>query len=101
MLDGYSKKSLVEKLGIKPGFRMFIIHEPTTYWKELGKLPEGSVVSKRLSSQFNFIHYFSTEQSELKKVFPSLKESIYRTRHQRRSVIKYRIEAVYNIRSCW
>jgi hypothetical protein len=76
MLDGYSKKSLVEKLGIKPGFRMFIIHEPTTYWKELGKLPEGSVVSKRLSSQFNFIHYFSTEQSELKKVFPSLKEKL-------------------------
>jgi hypothetical protein len=76
MPAGYSKKSLLDKLGIKSGFKIFVSHEPESYWKEVGKLPTSVVASKRLSPSLNFIHYFTTEKSDLKKIFPQFKKNL-------------------------
>ncbi len=40
-MAGYSGKSVVQKLGIKPGFRIFVGHAPAAYCDIVGALPEG------------------------------------------------------------
>lgn len=75
-MAGYSKKSLIEKLGIKPGYKIFVTHEPEKYWKELGKLPDEVVVTKKLTQGLNFIHYFTASTSELQKYFSELKKCL-------------------------
>jgi len=41
MPAGYSKKSLVDKLGIKDGFTIAIVGSPENYAATLGSLPSG------------------------------------------------------------
>jgi hypothetical protein len=36
-----SKRSLIEKLGIKDGFKIIFLNTPEDYDKTLGKLPKG------------------------------------------------------------
>jgi hypothetical protein len=76
MTAGYSKKSLVEKLGIKDGFAVSIIGAPENYAATLGKLPSNVKQSKKLKGPLDFLHFFCSQRSLLEDSFPALKGAL-------------------------
>lgn len=76
MTAGYSKKSLVEKLGIKDGATVSIINSPDNYKKTLGLLPSRVKKSSKLQTNSDFIQFFTRSKEELKSKFPILKKSL-------------------------
>jgi hypothetical protein len=74
MATGYSKKSLIKKLGIKEGFKIIILNPPEGYYQTLGSLPKGVFVSRTLKGPFDFIHFFARKRDELESKFTILKE---------------------------
>jgi len=79
-MAGYSKRSLVQKLGIKEGFRIALVNPPDNYSATLGPLPKGVVVTgpraMRRAASLDFIHLFSQERSDLEKRLSMLKQSM-------------------------
>ena len=73
---GYSKRSLVEKLGIKDGFAISIIGAPKDYAATLGRLPFGVKQSKRLAGPLDFIQFFCSKRAQLEADFPNLREAL-------------------------
>ena len=71
-MAGYSSRSLVEKLGIKPRTRIAIIDPPRGFRVTLGKLPEGVTVASRPSGVFPFIHVFTKSRVLLESKLPAL-----------------------------
>lgn len=72
-MAGYSKRSLVDKLGIKAGHKILFLNPPENYLQTLGPLPEGATVAAGLHSTIDVIQFFTTRQAELKQRFPDLK----------------------------
>lgn len=72
MPAGYSQRSLVEKLGIKPGTRIAIVDAPREYSKTLGKLPAGVTVANVARGPLPFIHFFVVDRTVLEKQLPAL-----------------------------
>jgi hypothetical protein len=64
---GYSATPLVQKLGIKPGARVFIAGAPDHYAELISPLPEGATISRRLTNRTDVIHLFASEQSKLER----------------------------------
>ena len=60
-MAGYSKRSLVEKLGIKPSTRVVVLSAPPTYASLLGALPAGSSLRSKLPAASGFIHKFGPD----------------------------------------
>lgn len=75
-MAGYSKRSLVDKLGIKPGYRIYIGNAPAGYDKTLGELPAKAAAAKSLKGPCDFIQFFTTEKSVLDTTFPKLKKNL-------------------------
>lgn len=73
---GYSKRSLVEKLGIKSGQRVAILHAPSDYVALLAPLPNQVVWLEELGEELDFIQFFTTSCQELAVRFPQLKASL-------------------------
>ena len=73
---GYSKRSLVEKLGIKAGQRIAILQSPPDYAATFGSLPDQVVWSDELGEALVFIHFFTTSRQELVEQFPRLKAAL-------------------------
>jgi len=69
---GYSGRSLVEKLGIKPGTRIAILNAPRGYRVTLGSLPPGVVVASAARGTFPFIHFFTRSRTLLQAKVPLL-----------------------------
>jgi hypothetical protein len=69
---GYSGRSLVEKLGIKPRTRIAIIDPPRGFRVTLGKLPAGVTVASRPISTYPFIHFFAKARAVLESRMPGL-----------------------------
>jgi hypothetical protein len=69
---GYSKHSLADKLGIKPGTKVIALGAPSNYPKLLGPLPDGSSISSRMTRPARFVHQFVAKRSELERAFPSI-----------------------------
>ena len=78
-MAGYSKKSLVQKLGIKAGHRLIILNLPPDYRQTLGELPPEVITADRLNGPLDFIHYFSDERAGLEQRFPELKAALSMT----------------------
>lgn len=76
MNTDYSKRSLVEKLGIKKDFKIIIINQPENYNNTLGKLPKGVALFKKLKGPFDFIHLFTKRSEDLEEKFPILKQEL-------------------------
>lgn len=76
MTAGYSKRSLVAKLGIKAGFRLIILNPPENYEQTLGLLPPDVRVEDVLTGSFDFIHFFCQEKPALAEAFPTLKQAL-------------------------
>ena len=72
-MAGYSKKSLVEKLGIKQNFRILILDSPKDYFKTLGQLPKGIKIDAKISGNYDFIQFFTKEKNNLERMFPAFK----------------------------
>ncbi len=72
MPAGYSQRSLVEKLGIKPGTRIAILHPPRGYRATLGKLPRGVTVTSVPRGVLPFIHFFTADRALLERQLSAL-----------------------------
>ena len=79
MPAGYSKRSLPEKLGIKPGCRFCILNAPPSYDATLGELPPGVQRLAKPKGALDFIQFFATRRSELERFFPALKKELAET----------------------
>lgn len=74
--SGYSKRSLVQKLGIKEGAKMIVLNAPEDYDKILSPLPENVNRQDKLNGTFDFIQYFIKSKDELSKDLPNLKNHL-------------------------
>ena len=72
---GYSRRSLVEKLGIKPGAAIAILSAPPGYEKTLGKLPSVTRKSNE-SGPLDFVQFFTTERRDLEHRFAALARAL-------------------------
>ncbi|MGD0993463.1 MAG: DUF3052 domain-containing protein [Gemmatimonadales bacterium] len=75
-MAGYSKRSLVDKLGIKPGASVLILEAPKGYANTLGPLPTGVAVAKALKAHLTFIHLFVTKRADLERRFAALQKAL-------------------------
>jgi hypothetical protein len=76
-MAGYSGTPLIQKIGIKPGYRIILRNHPPSFVKDLGKLPEGAESADRLSGKANVIVYFTDQLAELQKDFPRLSAALF------------------------
>ena len=67
-----SDTSLIKKLGIKPKYRLLILHAPEGYREQLGTLPAGVELVTTTSPEGNFdmVHLFVHNKAELEKHGP-------------------------------
>jgi hypothetical protein len=75
-MAGYSKRSLVDKLGIKPGHRIYLGNKPDRFEDLLAPLPEGIVIQQTIKGPCDFIQFFVLKKSELLTAFPKLKKNL-------------------------
>ena len=75
--SGYSGTPLIKKLGIKPGFRVALLHAPDGYAALLGDLPPDTSIDNALGDVgYHFVHAFYRWHAELELEFPRLKAAI-------------------------
>jgi hypothetical protein len=75
-MAGYSKTPLIQKLGIKPGMRVALLHMPDSVLRELGPLPVGITMLKEPAAESDYIHLFAEKESDLRETMPRLKEAL-------------------------
>lgn len=73
---GYSKRSLSEKLGIKPGFRIRLVNAPKDYESLLAPLPDGVTLVSSEALGLDLIQVFVLSRAELSVVFVALAAQI-------------------------
>jgi hypothetical protein len=61
-MAGYSGKSVGQKLGIKPGFCIFVDGLSAAYSDIVGRMPDDVTVVLRLEAPLNMVHLFATGQ---------------------------------------
>lgn len=64
-MAGYSSTPLAKKLGIKEGSRIGLVNAPKNFQAELGELPDGVEVVKRLTNSLDIILIFVLSEPEL------------------------------------
>jgi hypothetical protein len=75
-MAGYSGRSVVQKLGIKPGFRIFVDGAPASYDDIIGRLPTDVTLAPRLKAPLDMAHVFATQVIVLRKKLPACREAI-------------------------
>jgi hypothetical protein len=75
-MAGYSGRSVVQKLGIKPGFRIFVDSAPASYDEIVGELPADATIASRLKAKFDMVHLFAMQAAALRKKLPACREAI-------------------------
>jgi hypothetical protein len=73
---GYSKRTLVEKLGIKSGTQVVVLGAPASYPALLGTLPAGVTLHSRLPTSAGFIHQFVRRRRDLAAEFLRLTRAL-------------------------
>ncbi len=64
-MAGYSGKPLAQKLGIQPGFCIFVDGAPSAYGGIVGELPDDVKIAARLEAPVDMVHVFATEAAGL------------------------------------
>jgi hypothetical protein len=64
-MAGYSGKPVVQKLGIQPGFCIFVDGAPAAYGDIVGKLPANLTLAARLKPPLDMVHIFTTQAAAL------------------------------------
>ena len=75
-MAGYSGKLLTQKLGIKPGFRIFVDGAPAAYDDIVGPLPADAALAARLKAPLDMVHVFAKHAAVLRKKLPACREAI-------------------------
>ena len=75
-MAGCSNRSLVEKLGIKEGFRVAFVEPPEDYQITLGSLPPDVVEVRPSEVGLNFVQCFVRRLFDLEKFLPKLKKNL-------------------------
>ena len=75
-MAGYSRRSLVEKLGIRSGSRIAILNAPRGFRRTLGGLPAGVSVRATARGPLPFIHFFTDRARVLQSKFPALARAL-------------------------
>jgi hypothetical protein len=77
MPAGYSPRALADKLGIKPGSSLLLVHPPEGYATTLGALPPGVRLEGRLREGLDVVHVFVFRRAELLRGIASWREAIF------------------------
>ena len=64
-MAGYSGKLLTQKLGIKPGFCIFVDGAPSAYGDIVGTLPDDVKIMAGLKAPVDMVHMFATQAGGL------------------------------------
>jgi hypothetical protein len=64
-MAGTSGKPLSQKLGLKPGFRIFADGAPADYRKIVGEWPHGAIIVARAFAPLDVVHVFAAEAKGL------------------------------------
>ena len=64
-MAGYSGRSVVQKLGLKPGFRIFVEGLSVPYSDIVGELPDGVRLMKADKASLDAVHLFATSSKGL------------------------------------
>ena len=64
-MAGYSGKPLVQKLGIKPGFCIFVDGLSVAYADVVGELPDDVRIAKTVRAPLDMVHVFAAEAKGL------------------------------------
>ena len=64
-MASYSGKPLSQKLGLKPGFRIFADGAPSDYRKIVGEWPEGASIVARAAAPLDVVHVFAAKAEGL------------------------------------
>ena len=75
-MAGYSKRPLLDKLGIKSGQKIYVGNAPPNYVETLGRMPQGTHVTRTLNGSCDFIQFFTKEKAQLESSFPKLKQHL-------------------------
>jgi hypothetical protein len=75
-MAGYSKRSLVAKLGMKAGSKVSFINPPDGYDETLGELPPDIAITESLKGPLDFVQCFVREKAALEAKFPVLKAAL-------------------------
>lgn len=75
-MAGYSGRSIVQKLGIKPGFCIFVDGAPASYGEIVGELPAETTIASRLKASLDMVHLFAMQAASLRKKLPACREAI-------------------------
>ena len=78
---GYSKRTLIEKLGLKPGHRGVILNAPNGYLDLLGTLPTGVALADVVGDNLDFVQYFVTDRGCTGSTFCSTQSGPHAQRH--------------------
>ena len=73
---GYSGTPLVKKLGIREGYRVSFVNEPSGFRTLLGPLPDETELCGPRSRALNFLHYFVDREADLRARLPKLRSRI-------------------------
>lgn len=76
MSAGYSQRLLAQKLGIKAGWTIALLHAPDNYLDLLVGLPDEVTIQQELNPDLPFIHFFCTERSRLEASFPAMRAAL-------------------------
>jgi hypothetical protein len=75
-MAGYSDTPLAKKLGIKEGFKVFLVKAPAEYRALLAPLPAAVAFTSTANSSTNLAHVFATERSALARLLPALRKKL-------------------------
>jgi len=75
-MAGYSGKSVVQKLGIKPGFCILVDGAPSAYGKLVGPLPAGVKITTGPKPPPHMMHVFATQAAGLAGKLRSYREAV-------------------------
>jgi hypothetical protein len=75
-MAGYSDTPLAKKLGIKQGFKVFLVKAPAEYRALLAPLPAAVAFTRTANSSTNLAHVFATERSALARVLAALRKKL-------------------------
>ncbi len=73
---GYSQTPLAKKLGLKDGFIIRLINQPTHYFSLFTDLPDDLNFEDDTDVKKNLIHFFTTSKTELEQQLISLKNEL-------------------------
>src|SRR5581483_11664855 len=69
-------KPLSQKLGVKPGFRIFTDSSPRPCREIVGELPDGTKILSRMTAPVDIVHLFTTEAAGRAGKLRSLRKTI-------------------------